>query len=69
MNYIGAAFADKLRVMRDDIYGLPVFAEGLQQLCHILHMSVIKSACRFIQKNGTFGGNGRGYCKTLLLPT
>ena len=69
MNDVGTALTDKLRGVRNDIYGLSAFTQRFHKSGHIQHMPIIKSSCRFVQKyHGTLGGNSRGYGKPLFLP-
>lgn len=48
MKDIGAAFADQLGVMCDDVDGLAVFVEGFEKLCDLCHMPVVQTAGRLV---------------------
>ena len=49
MDDVGAAFADKLRVVRDDIDRFALRAQQPEKLCDLKHVAVIKVRRRFIQ--------------------
>ena len=43
MENIGTAGADKLRVVRDDVYSLAALVQCFQKLCHLPHVAVLSA--------------------------
>ena len=51
MDDVRTAFADQLRVVRNDIHGLSTCTQRFQKSSYLQHMPVVKSTCWLVQKD------------------